>query len=75
MTVSIQLFVEDKLISESVAVSTVNAARANLRKTKKGFEAIGTEILKDTPNCLEIVNRCGLRHRFQIVKYFTKEPI
>lgn len=75
MTVSIQLFVEDRFVSESVAVSTINAARADLRKAKKGFEANGAKIIEDTPNCLEIVNRCGLRHRFQIVKYFTKEPI
>ncbi len=75
MTVSIQLFVEDKFVSESVAVSTINAARADLRKVKNEFVANGLTILEDTPNRLEIVNRSGLRHRFQIVKYFTKEPL
>lgn len=41
MTVSIQLFVEDKFVSESVAVSTINAARADLRKVKNEFVANG----------------------------------
>ena len=75
MTVSIQLFVEDKFVSESVAVSTINAARADLRKVKNEFVANGLTILEDTPNRLEIVNRSGFWHRFQIVKYFTNEPL
>lgn len=75
MTVSIQLWVEGKLLTESVAVSSVTAARSELNQLKNKWIANGGKIISESVNCLELVNRGGFHHKFQIVKYFTKQPL
>lgn len=75
MTVSIQLWVEGQLLTESVAVSSVTAARSELNQLKNKWTTNGGKIILDSANCLEVVNREGIHHKFQIVKYFTKQSL
>lgn len=75
MTVSIQLWIKDKLLSESMAISSVTAARIELNQLKNKWIANGGKIISESANCLELTNQDGIYHKFQIVKYFTKQPL
>lgn len=75
MTVSIETRINSVHLEYSTAVSSVSVARQQLSTIKRTNKKAGWLVIAENRNSLLMENGSGDQYSYQIIKYFTKEPL